>query len=160
VNTPSRLDIRHVRNHALKAIATRRLGVSPDYCLLGITREDDGAIIVHVNSGGNVCAVEQWLNSRGYRAEYVPFDGYGGKVRVTLRQTAAYSPSGSGAPDEVQLDRAEVMTWLEGAQARRGDDLHPDSRAEITARLREQTMRVNTATATEERQDAREDDER
>lgn len=44
----------------------------------------------------------------------------------------------TGAPDEdeEQLDSAEVMTWLEGAQARRGDDLRPDSRAEIAARLR------------------------
>jgi hypothetical protein len=87
------LDIRHVRNHALKGIATRRLGVSSDYCLLGITRDDTGAIIVHVNSGGNVCAVEQWLNLHGYRAEYVGWepDVYGGKVRVTLREPAPES---------------------------------------------------------------------
>jgi uncharacterized phage-associated protein len=38
--------------------------------------------------------------------------------------------------DEMQLDSAEVRTWLEGAQARRGADLHPDSRADIAARLR------------------------
>lgn len=88
MSAPQRLDIRHVRNHALKGIARRRLGVSPDCCLLGIARDEDGAIIVHVNSGGNVCAVEQQLNLRGYRAEFVPFDGYGGKVRVTLRSTA------------------------------------------------------------------------
>lgn len=37
--------------------------------------------------------------------------------------------------DEVQLDSAEVTTWLRGAQTRRGDDLRPDSRAEIAARL-------------------------
>jgi hypothetical protein len=86
---PVRLDIRHLRNHALKAIATRRLGVSPDYCLLGITRDDDGAVIIHVNSGGNVCAVETWLNLHGYRAEFLPSDVYGGKVRVTLRERAA-----------------------------------------------------------------------
>jgi uncharacterized phage-associated protein len=42
------------------------------------------------------------------------------------------------APDEdaVQLDRAEVTMWLSEAQARRGDELHPDSRAKIAARLR------------------------
>jgi len=34
-----------------------------------------------------------------------------------------------------QLDSAEVARLLEGAQARRGDDLRPDSRAEIAARL-------------------------
>ena len=38
--------------------------------------------------------------------------------------------------DEMQLDSAEVRVWLEGAQARRDDDLRPDSRAEIAARLR------------------------
>ena len=37
--------------------------------------------------------------------------------------------------DEVRLDSAEVTAWLEGAQARRGDDLRPDSRADIAARL-------------------------
>jgi uncharacterized phage-associated protein len=42
------------------------------------------------------------------------------------------------APDEdaVQLDRAEVTAWLSEAQARRNDELHPDSRAKIAARLR------------------------
>ena len=87
---PTRLDIRHIRNHARKGIATRKLGVSSDYCILSLTRQD-GAIIVHVNSGGNVCAVEQWLNMHGYRAEYVGYepDVYGGKVRVTLREQAA-----------------------------------------------------------------------
>lgn len=45
---------------------------------------------------------------------------------------AAASPD----EDEMQLDSAEVMTLLEGAQARRGDDLRPDSRADIAARLR------------------------
>jgi hypothetical protein len=66
----------------------RRLSVPAEHCLLGIARDDDGAVIIHVNSGGNTCAVEQRLNSRGYRAEYLPFDPdvYGGKVRVTLRR--------------------------------------------------------------------------
>lgn len=84
----SHLDIRHVRNHALTGIADRRLSVPADSCILGIARDSDGAIVVHVNSGGNVCAVEQWLNLHGYRAEGLPFDPdvYGGKVRVTLRQ--------------------------------------------------------------------------
>jgi hypothetical protein len=83
---PARLDMRHLRNHALKAIATRKLGVSPDYCLLGVARDETGAVIIHVNSGGNVCAVETWLNLHGYRAEFIPSDEYGGKVRVTLRK--------------------------------------------------------------------------
>jgi uncharacterized phage-associated protein len=38
--------------------------------------------------------------------------------------------------DEMQLDSAEVMTLLEGAQERRADDLRPDTRAKIAARLR------------------------
>lgn len=87
--TPTRLDIRHLRNHALKAIATRKLGVSPGYCLLGIGRDEDGAVIIHVNSGGNVCAVEQWLNLHGYRARFLPSEEYGGKVQVTLREQTA-----------------------------------------------------------------------
>lgn len=37
--------------------------------------------------------------------------------------------------DEVQLDGAEVAAWLEGAQERLNDELHPDSRAEIEARI-------------------------
>jgi hypothetical protein len=83
----TRLDVRHVRNHALKAIRERRLGVSADRCLLGITRDSE-AVVIHVNSGGNMCAVEQWLNWHGYRAEGLPFDPdvYGGKVRVTLKK--------------------------------------------------------------------------
>lgn len=87
--TPQRLDIRHLRNHALNAIATRKLGVSADYCLLGIARDGD-AVVIHVNSGGNGCAVEGWLNGHGYRAEFLPFepDAYGAKVRVTLRKPA------------------------------------------------------------------------
>ena len=101
MSDPTRLDIRHVRNHALKGIATRRLGVSADHCILGIARDDSGAIIVHVNSGGNGCAVEQRLNGRGYRAEYLPFDPdvYGAKVRVTLRAaTRSSSPTPAEKP--------------------------------------------------------------
>lgn len=89
MSNPTRLDIRHVRNHARKAIATRKLGVSSDYCILDIGRDDAGAVVIHVNSGGNVCAVETWMNLHGYQAEYVPFNGYGAKVRVTLRGGAA-----------------------------------------------------------------------
>lgn len=91
MSNPTRLDIRHVRNHARKGIAVRRLGVPADSCILGIARDSDGAVIVHVNSGGNVGAVEAWLNGHGYRAEALPFDPdvYGGKVRVTLRPKEA-----------------------------------------------------------------------
>lgn len=47
-----------------------------------------------MNSGGNGCAVEGWLNSRGYRAEWLPFDPevYGAKIRVTLRGPAGDEP--------------------------------------------------------------------
>lgn len=38
--------------------------------------------------------------------------------------------------DELQLDSAEVVQWLEGARARQDDQLRPDSPADIMARLR------------------------
>ena len=44
------------------------------------------------------------------------------------------SPSGP-PPSVPDLLAPPVAPWLAGAQARRGDDLHPDSRAKITARL-------------------------
>jgi hypothetical protein len=38
--------------------------------------------------------------------------------------------------DETQLDSTEVAAWLKDAPARRNDDLRPDSRASILARIR------------------------
>lgn len=37
--------------------------------------------------------------------------------------------------DEIQLDSTEVAAWLKDAPARRNDELHPDSRSAIAARL-------------------------
>jgi len=84
---PKRLNRRHIERHAIKAIRDR-LGPSEypaEAALLGIT--DDGfALLVHVNSGGNEIAVEHYLQSLGYRAEYVPNPGgYGCAVRVSIR---------------------------------------------------------------------------
>lgn len=87
---PKQLNQRHVERHALKAIR-RRLGPSEyptDSALLGVER-DGSSLLVHVNSGGNELAVEQYLRGRGYRAEYVPNPGgYGCSVRVSLREEA------------------------------------------------------------------------
>ncbi len=58
--------------------------------------------------------------------------GYFAPLIVTASLLAAGEP---GPVTEIQLDSAEVRALLEGAQARRGDDLRPDSRAEIAARL-------------------------
>lgn len=84
---PKLLNRRHVERHAIKAIR-QRLGPSEypaDSALLGVER-DGSTLLVHVNSGGNELAVEQYLRGRGYRAEYVPNPGgYGCSVRVSLR---------------------------------------------------------------------------
>ncbi len=80
------LNRRHVERHAIKAIG-QRLGPSEypsEHALLGIER-DGSSLLVHVNSGGNELAVEQYLRLRGYRAEYVPNPGgYGCSVRVSV----------------------------------------------------------------------------
>jgi len=49
---------------------------------------------------------------------------------------------------ERTLDSAEVAGMLEGAQARLGDDLRPDSRAKIIARI----CRLEGAASCEDRQ--------
>lgn len=83
--TPTRLDVRHLTNHARCAIADRLRYDAPE-ALRSVERDGD-AVIIRVNSGGNALAVQHWLNARGYRAEYAGFnpDGYGCAVRVTLR---------------------------------------------------------------------------
>jgi hypothetical protein len=81
------LNRRHVERHALKAISQRLWppGEYPaEHALLGIER-DGSSLLVHVNSGGNELAVEQYLRQLGYRAEYVPNPGgYGCAVRVSV----------------------------------------------------------------------------
>jgi hypothetical protein len=83
---PRQLNVRHLERHATKAI-TRRLRYSAPQALRAVERDGD-AVVIRVNSGGNELAVEQWLNLRGYRAEYAGGnpDGYGCAVRVTLRR--------------------------------------------------------------------------
>ena len=87
-STPTRLNTRHLARHARKAIRERLLYPAP-WALLAVEREG-AAVILRVNSGGNVLAVESYLRQRGYCAEYAGTnpDGYGGAVRVTLRKAA------------------------------------------------------------------------
>lgn len=61
----------------------------------------------------------------------------GTSVRIELSWMQEHF-QGVAAPDEdaVQLDPAEVTAWLSGAQPRQSDELRPDSRAKIAARLR------------------------
>ena len=84
---PTRLDVRHVENHALKAIADR-LGEPHPEGLLAVERDRD-AVVLRLNSGGNILAVEAWLRGRGYHVEDAGKnpDGYGGATRVTLEAT-------------------------------------------------------------------------
>lgn len=85
---PQRLDIRHLRNHAVRAI-TERLGYRAPDALRAVERDGD-TVIIRVNSGGNALAIEPYLRQRGYRAEYAGGnpDGYGCAVRVSLREPA------------------------------------------------------------------------
>lgn len=82
---PTRLDRRHVENHAHRAI-TERLGYHAPQAVIAVER-DGNALLLRLNSGGNALAVEPYLCRRGYRAEYAGKNpsGYGCTVRVTLR---------------------------------------------------------------------------
>lgn len=79
------LNMLHLTNHACNAIRDR-LKYRADYALLAIERQDDGSVILRLNSGGNSIAVENWLRHRGYQAEYAGGNpgGYGCAVRVTV----------------------------------------------------------------------------
>lgn len=81
---PTRLDTRHLANHAHRAI-TRRLRYSAPYALLAVDREAD-SVLLRLNSGGNALAVEAYLRGRGYRAEYAGTNpgGYGCSVKVMV----------------------------------------------------------------------------
>lgn len=96
----SKLDTRHIANHALKAIAKRLLYPAP-YALLGIER-DGSDVIVRLNSGGNVLAVESYLRRRGYQASYDGSNpgGYGGAVRVRPAPKASAPYLNEETPDD------------------------------------------------------------
>jgi hypothetical protein len=81
---PTRLDKRHLANHAHRAI-TRRLLYAAPYALIAVEREGD-AVMLRLNSGGNALAVESYLRGRGYRAEFAGTNpgGYGRSVKVTV----------------------------------------------------------------------------
>jgi len=78
----TRLDVRHLHNHASRAI-TERLRYTAPEALRAVERDGD-AVIIRLNSGGNALAVESYLRMRGYRAAYDGGnpDGYGCAVRV------------------------------------------------------------------------------
>lgn len=88
MSVPTRLDIRHIRNHALHAIAGRLCHPAPE-ALLAAERDGD-AVILRLNSGGNAIAVESYLNLCGYLADDAGKnpDGYGCAVRVRLQGKA------------------------------------------------------------------------
>jgi len=77
----------HVERLAGEAIA-QRLGRYVADAVLGSTREHGGAVVLHLNSGGNAAVAESWLRSRGYRVEPADYDPYapghyGVKIRVS-----------------------------------------------------------------------------
>jgi hypothetical protein len=87
VPEPRRLSTRWLAHHARRAIAERLLYAAPE-ALRRVERDGD-AVPLRLNSGGNALAVESYLRTRGYRAEYAGAnpDGYGCSVRVTAGAT-------------------------------------------------------------------------
>lgn len=84
--SPARLDMRHLTNHARRAISERLRYPAPE--ALRAVERAPGAVIIRVNSGGNALAVELYLHGRGYTAKQAGpnTDGYGCAVKVTLRK--------------------------------------------------------------------------
>lgn len=82
---PTRLNTQHLSRHARRAIRERLLYAAPE-ALLAVDREKD-AVLLRLNSGGDAIAVKNYLNRRGYRAEFAGTNpgGYGCSVKVTLR---------------------------------------------------------------------------
>ncbi|MEV0236900.1 hypothetical protein [Nonomuraea sp. NPDC050786] len=74
----------NVRRHAARAIA-ERLGSPMPEAILSCDRDPDtaGAMLLHVNSGGNAIECENALRSAGYRVE--PGDPPPGEYGVRLR---------------------------------------------------------------------------
>lgn len=94
IRVPRRLDTRHLRRHALRAVADR-LGYAAPHALHAVERDGD-SVFLRFNSGGNALAAESWLNVRGYLAEHAGGnpDGYGCAVRVRLRDSTAMTAEG------------------------------------------------------------------
>ncbi|SKS72915.1 Uncharacterised protein [Mycobacteroides abscessus subsp. bolletii] len=83
----------HVERHARSAI-NRRLGYVERNAVIGLEREHDGTVLLHVNSGGNALAAQSLLQSLGYRVEDTDYDPFAaGNYGVQLRV-------GPGAPPE------------------------------------------------------------
>ncbi len=85
------VQVRHVERHARTAIA-QRLGYGAPDAVISVTRDPDlpGAVILHVNSGGNSLECERALRSAGYRVvlgcdapnDRAPRTDCGVKIRV------------------------------------------------------------------------------
>ncbi len=60
-----RLDVRHLRDHAQRAIDKRLHGRARE--AVRAVERDGSDVILGLNSGGNSLAVEQALRERGYR---------------------------------------------------------------------------------------------
>ncbi|MEV1003431.1 hypothetical protein [Nonomuraea sp. NPDC050202] len=76
---------RNVRRHAARAIVDR-LGYDVPEAIISCDRDPDtaGAVLLHVNSGGNAIECENALRSAGYRVEPggPPPGAYGVQLRV------------------------------------------------------------------------------
>jgi hypothetical protein len=107
---------RHVERHVTRAIE-RRLGHPAREAVIALTREKDGTLMLHVNSGGNARAAEARLRSLGYRVEPTDYDPYApGHCGVQLRVGPAKSPragwcTGSRTrPASVWIDHRALYT--------------------------------------------------
>lgn len=78
----TRLDVRHLRNHARRAIGERLRYAAPE--ALRAVERDGRSVVIRLNSGGNALAVESYLRLRGYKVKLAGSnpDGYGCAVRV------------------------------------------------------------------------------
>lgn len=119
----------HVERHAAAAIAQRHGRHMPD-AVLGSAREDCGAVILHLNSGGNAAAAEAWLRALGYRVEPTDYDPYAsGHYGVKLCIRPGQPPdelwcAGSGIPPRVMcLDLLAGQVQPRGICAHCGRDM-------------------------------------
>lgn len=130
MNVPIRqVQRRHVENHAAAAVA-QRLGHHMADAILASTREDSGAVLLHLNSGGNATAAESHLRALGYRVEPTDYNSYaaghyGVKLRVSPGQPLdELWCAGSGTPPEsTRRDGLAVQMQPRGICAHCGRDM-------------------------------------
>ncbi len=77
-----RPNVRHLERHARRAIADRLRYSAPE--ALRAVERDGHDVILRLNSGGNACAVDLWLDSQGYEVsdDGGNPDGFGCALRV------------------------------------------------------------------------------